>query len=73
MGSNYGIMTRIEKNIMNKISVAYHKAIKKILNMNVWDSNHLACEILGAWISKLRRTDFPPFLGGQKKAKIISL
>ena len=35
------------KNIMNKISVAYHKAIKKLLNMNVWDSNHLACELLG--------------------------
>ena len=35
------------KNIMNRISVAYHKSIKKVLNMNSWDSNHLACEILG--------------------------
>ena len=33
--------------ILNKISVAYHKAIKKILGMNVWESNHLACERLG--------------------------
>ena len=32
---------------MNRISVVYHKSIKKILNMNTWDSNHLACEILG--------------------------
>ena len=46
MGLNYGIMIRIEKN-MNKISVAYHKAIKFVLNMNTWDSNHLTCEILG--------------------------
>ena len=30
---------------MNRISVAYHKSIKKVLNMNSWDSNHLACEI----------------------------
>ena len=35
------------KNIMNRISVVYHKSIKKNLNMNTWDSNHLACEILG--------------------------
>ena len=37
--------------IMNKISVAYHKAIKNVLNMNTWDSNHLACEILGVNLS----------------------
>ena len=40
------------KNIMNKISVAYHKAIKKILGMNVWESNHLACERLGVNLFK---------------------
>ena len=38
--------------IMNKISVAYHKAIKNVLNMNTWDSNHLACEILGVNLFK---------------------
>ena len=38
---------------MNKISVAYHKSIKENLNMNYsWDSNHLACEILGVNLFK---------------------
>ena len=32
---------------LNKISVAYHKAIKRICGMNVWDSNHDACERMG--------------------------
>ena len=32
---------------MQKIAVAYHKAIKRVVNMNTWDSNHVACEILG--------------------------
>ena len=32
---------------MHKISVAYHKAIKRVVNLNTWDSNHIACEIIG--------------------------
>ena len=31
-------------NRINKLSIAYHKAIKRILNMAPWDSNHTACE-----------------------------
>jgi len=30
-----------------KLSVAYHKSVKRIANMNVWDSNHIACMAVG--------------------------
>jgi len=30
-----------------RLSVGYHKAVKKVLGMNVWDSNHVACEKMG--------------------------
>ena len=29
---------------MHRISVAYHKAVKRICSMNVWESNHGACK-----------------------------
>jgi len=32
---------------LNRLSVGYHKAVKKVLGMNVWDSNHVACERMG--------------------------
>ena len=35
------------KSNLSKVSVAYHKAIKKVQNMKTWDSNHAACEKLG--------------------------
>ena len=35
------------KNNLYKTSVAYHKAVKRTVNLNVWDSNHVACEIIG--------------------------
>ena len=47
--SFYGIdlwFDKIYEYQMNKISVAYHKAIKRICGMNVWDSNHDACEVM---------------------------
>ena len=53
--SFYGIEVWFEKlrvYQLNKISVVYHKAIKRICNLNVWDSNHLACEIAGVAIFK---------------------
>ena len=39
------------KNI-NKIAVTYHKAVKRIARLNVWDSNHLACNRVGVPIFK---------------------
>ena len=37
---------------LNRISVAYHKAVKRISGFNTWDSNHAACEIVGVPIFK---------------------
>ena len=34
----------------NKLSVSYHKAIKKMCGLRNWDSNHDACENLGLQI-----------------------
>ena len=48
--SFYGIelwVEKIKRFQMEKISVAYHKAVKKVCQLNVWDSNHVACEIAG--------------------------
>ena len=36
--------------LLRKISVAYHKAIKKLCGMMVWESNHLACEKMNLYI-----------------------
>ena len=33
---------------IHKISVSYHKAVKRISGLNVWDSNHEACSIVKA-------------------------
>jgi len=32
---------------LNGLSIAYHKAVKKVASMNVWESNHVACERVG--------------------------
>jgi len=32
---------------IHKVSVAYHKSVKKVANLNLWDSNHRACESIG--------------------------
>ena len=37
---------------INTIAVAYHKAVKKICGLNVWDNNHNACDIAGVSIFK---------------------
>ena len=36
-----------KKNVY-KVAVAYHKAVKKIAGLNVWDSNHEACAMVNA-------------------------
>ena len=46
--SFYGIESwyfKLKAKSLNKISVAYHKAVKRIAGLNVWDSNHVGCEI----------------------------
>ena len=51
--SFYGIETWIEKIYeyqLNRISIAYHKAVKRICDLNVWDSNHAACDTAGVMI-----------------------
>ena len=48
--SFYGIETWIEKIFeyqINRISVAYHKAIKRMCGLKTWDSNHEACNMAG--------------------------
>ena len=46
--SLYGVdawFGRIPASYLNKISVTYHKAVKRVCGLNVWDSNHDACEM----------------------------
>ena len=31
---------------MNKLCICYHKAVKRVARLQVWDSNHLACDIV---------------------------
>ena len=53
--SFFGIDTWFEKikcHEINKISVSYHKAVKRACGLNVWDSNHEACETVGVPIFK---------------------
>ena len=41
----YNVSNRERK--FHKISVGYHKAVKKIAGLPVWNSNHMACELIG--------------------------
>ena len=41
----YNVSNRDRK--FHKISVGYHKAVKKIAGLPVWNSNHMACESIG--------------------------
>ena len=53
--SFYGIdvwFDKIPDSRLRQISVPYHKAVKRICNMNVWDSNHDACDIVGVFTFK---------------------
>ena len=34
------------------MEVAYDKAVKRVCNLNVWDSNHSACDMIGVDIFK---------------------
>ena len=53
--SFYGIeiwYDQLSNRTINKLSVCYHKALKKVAHLNVWDSNHLACDIVNVPIFK---------------------
>ena len=41
-------LTSPYKKDLKKISVVYHKAVKRVARLNVWDSNHEACSIVKA-------------------------
>ena len=43
---------KINNNKINKISIVFHKAIKKIAGLLPWDSNHQACSIVGINVFK---------------------
>ena len=40
------------RNVKKKIAVSYHKAVKRVARLNVWDSNHLTCNRVGVPIFK---------------------
>ena len=53
--SFYGIelwYDKIPASLLDKMSVTYHKAVKRISGHNVWDSNHDACETAGVYVFK---------------------
>ena len=35
---------KIKHGDLKKITIGYHKAIKRLAGMHVWDSNHAVCE-----------------------------
>ena len=37
---------------MNILSIAYHKAVKRMVNLSPWDNNHYACDLAGMAIFK---------------------
>ena len=42
----------LQRKTFRKISVCYHKAVKRVCGLNVWDSNHAACELVNVPIFK---------------------
>ena len=37
----------VKETHLRKISVAFHKAVKRVTGLDVWSSNHVACEVVG--------------------------
>ena len=46
-GSNVWIEQDLSDNLLRKLSVVYHNAVKRVAGMAPWNSNHLACEKVG--------------------------
>ena len=42
----------MNRNRFRKIEICYHKCIKKVAGLNVWDSNHRACSLVGVPVFK---------------------
>ena len=51
-GSELWFETISQNKCFNNLAIAYHKAVKRICHLNVWDSNHLACELVGVPVFK---------------------
>ena len=47
-----------------KISACYHAAVKRVCGLNVWDSNHAACQLVNVPIFK--RFKHPIFFNEQR-------
>ena len=43
-GINLWFECELKESNLHKISVGYHKAVKRVAGLNNWHSNHLACE-----------------------------
>ena len=54
--SFYGINLWFEQNLRNsltrKLEISYHKAVKKVMKLEMWRSNHNACEQMGVDLFK---------------------
>ena len=51
--SFYGIETwynALANRNIHKMSICYHKAVKRVARLNVWNSNHVACDIVNVSI-----------------------
>ena len=51
-GINIWFEEDIKRKDVRKIEVAYHKAIKRMVGMKPWESNHTACEKAGLMVFK---------------------
>ena len=46
-GVNLWFDYKLSEKSLSKISVSFHRAVKRIAGMNIWNSNHVACEKVG--------------------------
>ena len=37
---------------LRTVSICYHKSVKRVAGMNIWDNNHVACERVGVSMMK---------------------
>ena len=51
-GAELWFETILQKKCFNNLAIGYHKAVKRVCHLNVWDSNHLACELVGVPVFK---------------------
>ena len=51
-GSELWFETILQNKCFNNLAIGYHKAVKRVCHLNVWDSNHRACELVGVPVFK---------------------